>query len=119
MAAILRSLLLTVTCDQDTPDGITPVATTTAPVAEGEVTPLIHQALQGKESLPAKHMADTAFVDAELLVRTRQEYGVDLIGPTRPDYTWQAKAATGGSQRAPSPSTGRGSRRSVRRALPA
>jgi transposase len=86
---------LTETCDEDTPHVITHVATTTAPVADGDVTPLIHQALQEKALLPEKHLADTAYVDAELLVRSRQEYGVDLVGPTRPDYKWQAKSATG------------------------
>src|SRR5262249_16587919 len=74
---------------------ITHVATTRAPVADGDVTPQIHQALQAKELLPGKHLADTGYVDAELLVDSRQAYGVDLVGPTRPDYKWQAKAAEG------------------------
>ncbi len=34
-------------------------------------------------------------MDAELLVTSRAEYGVDLVGPTRPDYKWQAKAGEG------------------------
>jgi transposase len=38
---------------------------------------------------------DTAYVDAELLVTSRREYGVDLIGPTRPYYRWQSKAGEG------------------------
>jgi transposase len=40
-------------------------------------------------------MADTAYVDAELLADSRREYGVDLIGPTRPDYRWQSRAGEG------------------------
>jgi transposase len=61
------------------------VATTPAPVADGDVTPAIHESLRGADLLPAKHMADTAYVDAELLADSRREYGVDLIGPTRLD----------------------------------
>ncbi|MFO0876536.1 MAG: hypothetical protein U0840_04110 [Gemmataceae bacterium] len=30
--------------------------------------------------LPGKHLADTGYADAELLVKSRQEFGVDLVG---------------------------------------
>jgi transposase len=86
---------LTETCEDDAPHLIVHVATTPAPVADGEVTPAIHAALRDTDLLPEKHIADTAYVDAELLVDSRQEYGVDLIGPTRPDYRWQSRAGEG------------------------
>jgi transposase len=86
---------LTETCDDTTPHLIVHVATTPAPVADGDVTPAIHKALGGLDLLPGKHVADTAYVDAELLVDSRREYGVDLIGPTRPDYRWQSRAGEG------------------------
>jgi transposase len=86
---------LTETCEDDAPHLIVHVATTPAPVADGAVTPVIHAALRGSELLPDKQIADTAFVDAELLVDSRREYGVDLIGPTRPDYRWQSRAGEG------------------------
>jgi transposase len=86
---------LTETCEDEAPHLIVHVATTPAPVADGEVTPAIHQALRGADLLPGKHLADTAYVDAELLVASRREYGVDLIGPTRPDYRWQSRAGEG------------------------
>jgi transposase len=86
---------LTETCDDDTPHLITHVATTPGPVADGEVTPQIHQTLQEKGLLPGKHMVDTGYVDAESLVTSQREYGVDLVGPTRADYKWQAKAGEG------------------------
>src|SRR5262245_32721601 len=40
-------------------------------------------------------LADAGYVDAELLVDSREDFGVDLVGPTRPDYRWQAKAGEG------------------------
>jgi transposase len=86
---------LTETCDDDTPHLITHVATTPGPVADGDVTPQIHQVLRKQDLLPGKHLADTGYVDAELLVSSQKEYGVDLIGPTRPDYKWQAKDGAG------------------------
>src|SRR5262249_3805282 len=86
---------LTETCEHEAPHLIVHVATTPAPVADGEVTPAIHRALRDTDLLPGKHLADTAYVDAELLVDSRREYGVDLIGPTRPDYRWQSRPGEG------------------------
>jgi len=34
-------------------------------------------------------------VDAEELVSSQHQYGVDLFGPTREDYHWQAREGTG------------------------
>jgi transposase len=86
---------LTETCEDDTPHLITNVETTPGPIADGDMTPVIHEGLAGRGLLPGKHLADTGYVDAELLVRSQQEYGVDLVGPTRSDYHWQARAAEG------------------------
>lgn len=38
---------------------------------------------------------DTGFLDADLLVDSRHDYGVDLLGPTRLDYHWQAREGAG------------------------
>jgi transposase len=38
---------------------------------------------------------DTGFLDADLLVDSRDDYGVDLLGPTRLDYHWQAREGAG------------------------
>jgi transposase len=86
---------LTETCDDDTPHLITHVETTAAPVADGAVTPMVHQALQAKALLPATHIVDTGYLDAELLATSRQDYDVDLLGPARPDVKWQAQAGQG------------------------
>jgi transposase len=86
---------LTETCEDDTPNLITHVETTPAPTADGEVTPKVHEDLQEKGLLPAVHLVDTGFLDAELLVTSRQDYGVELLGPTRKDQRWQARADEG------------------------
>src|SRR5262245_56308898 len=86
---------LTETCEDDTPHLITHVETTPGPAADGDVTPVIHESLQAKGLLPSKHLADTGYVDAELLVQSQQKYGIDLVGPTRADYHWQAGAGQG------------------------
>ncbi len=86
---------LTEACEDDAPSLITHVETIAAPTADGEVTPSIHEDLQGKGLLPEVHLVDTGFLDAELIVDSRQEYGVELLGPTRRDRRWRSRAAEG------------------------
>ena len=86
---------LTETCEDDAPNLITHVETTAAPTADGEVTPRVHRALYDKQLLPEVHIVDTGYLDAELLVTTRAEFGVQLLGPTRHDHRWQSRAAAG------------------------
>jgi transposase len=86
---------LTETCEDDLPHLITHVETTAAPVADGEATPRVHQALDERDLLPGVHVVDTGYLDAALLVSSRDEYGVDLLGPTRGDIHWQARDGTG------------------------
>ena len=86
---------LTETCDEQMPPLITHVETTAALIADGEATPRVHQALQDKNLLPKTHIVDTGYLDAALLVSTQQEYGVELLGPTRSDIRSSARQAEG------------------------
>ena len=86
---------LTETCDEDSPHLITNVETSPGPTCDGAMTPEIHEALKDRDLLPERHIVDTGYLDAELLVDSQQEFGVELIGPTRPDYKWQAREGTG------------------------
>ena len=64
-------------------------------MTDDAVTPSIHAALQQRRLLPAIHIADTAFVNSTLLVESREQYRVELVGPTRRNNLWQAKKADG------------------------
>lgn len=86
---------LTETCDDDRPHLITHVETTPAPLADDATVPRIHEALAQRDALPGVHLVDTGYVDAEELVNSQQDYEVDLFGPTREDYHWQAQEGTG------------------------
>lgn len=86
---------LTETCKPDTPNLITHVETSPAPSADGAATPAIHAALQQRGLLPDRHLVDAGYVDAELLVASQHDYGVDLVGPARPDARRQARAGQG------------------------
>ena len=83
------------TCEKDSPRLITHVQTPTAPLSDDARTAIIHEELKQKELLPDQHSVDTGYVDAQLVHRSHQDYGIDLIGPTRADYTWQAQQQTG------------------------
>ena len=86
---------LTETCEDDLPHLITHVETMSGPTADGAATPRIHAALQQRGLLPGTHIVDTGFLDADLLVDSRHDYGVDLLRPTRLDYHWQAREGAG------------------------
>jgi transposase len=86
---------MTETCEDDLPHLITHIETAPGPTADGAATPKIHAALQQRGVLPGTHIVDTGFLDADLLVRSQERYGVDLLGPTRLDYHWQARQGAG------------------------
>jgi len=83
---------LTETCDQERPHLITHVETTQVPVSDSDAVEPIHEALEKKELLPGRHLVDTGYVEAKLLVKISRQYDVDLYGPTRCDYRWQSQA---------------------------
>ena len=82
---------VTETCDEDAPRLMTHVETSLATTADGQVTTPIHAALQTQDLLPTDHIVDTAYLDAELRVTRQQDYGVNLVGPTRHDTGWPAR----------------------------
>jgi transposase len=86
---------LTETCEDDLPHLITNIETTPGPTADGAATPEIHAGLEPRGLLPGTHIVDTGFLDADLFVESRDDYGVDLLGPTRLDDHWQAREGAG------------------------
>jgi hypothetical protein len=85
----------TETCDEDAPRLITHVATDIGPIPDRAALPAIHAALDQQDLLPEQHLVDAGYVDAELLVASQTEYGVDLVGPTGKDHRWQTREQTG------------------------
>jgi transposase len=86
---------ITETCEDDLPHLITHIDTTIGPAADGAATPKIHAALQQRGLVPGIHIVDTGFLDADLFVKSLDDFGVDLLGPTRLDYHWQAREGAG------------------------
>jgi len=86
---------LTETCDEETPHLITHVETTPATTQDEQALEPIHAALAARDLLPAEHLVDAGYVDAERLVRSRTAYEVRLVGPAPSDRSWQARAGAG------------------------
>jgi transposase len=86
---------LSETCEDDAVNLITHAMTTTATVHEARCTAAIHRALAGKGLAPSEHLVDSAYVDAGLLVGSREDHGIDLVGPPRPNPSWQGKVEGG------------------------
>ncbi|MFC1960854.1 IS1182 family transposase [Chloroflexota bacterium] len=86
---------LTETCEPDSPHLITHVETTNATLADDETLTPIHDDLETKTLLPATHLVDAGYVTALRLVESQEQYHVDLYGPARANYHWQAREATG------------------------
>jgi transposase len=81
---------LTESCDADLPHLITNVETT-ATTSDDAVTARIHEVLKQRELLPSVHLADTGYIDAELLIESERRYQINLLGPVRGDYHRQAR----------------------------
>lgn len=86
---------MTETCEPDAPHLVSNVQTTAATVSDDDTTEPIHTALQAKGLLPATHIVDTGYVTAQLLADSQNAFAVDLVGPTRNDYRWQAHEGQG------------------------
>ncbi len=82
---------LTETCEDDEIHLITNVEATLAVTADVDQTEPIHLSLAARGLLPGEHLLDAGYVDAELLVDSQIEHGVRLVGPVRPDVSWQAQ----------------------------
>ena len=82
---------LTETCDPDTVHLITHVDTTEAAIVDVTRTEPIHHALADKDVKPDEHLVDAGYVDAGLLVDSPKAFQLDLIGPVRPNISWQAR----------------------------
>jgi transposase len=85
----------TETCDPGTPNLITDVQTTPAPVSDAGMTIPIQQSLAARDLLPAEHIVDAGYPSAEALVVSQQGQQVNLVGPVGADLSWQGRTATG------------------------
>jgi hypothetical protein len=74
------------TCeDEPAPHLITNVETTPATTPDDNMLEQVHQSLQDRDLLPAEHLVDKGYTDADMLVESKQKYGVEIVGPVADD----------------------------------
>jgi DDE family transposase len=47
--------------------------------------------LAGRGLLPGEHLLDTGYIDADFILDSQATHEVDVVGPVRPDSSWQAQ----------------------------
>ncbi|MGW1617460.1 IS1182 family transposase [Streptomyces sp. NPDC002285] len=86
---------VTESCDQDLPHLVVHVATTIAPVQDGQLTEKIHDDLASRRLAPAEHIVDTAYLSPAHIERAQRVHGITLLGPVLADNSRQARAGSG------------------------
>ena len=77
------------------PHLLTNVATTDATVTDVEMLEPIHTGLDRRNLLPDEHIVDAGYTSAELMVSTRRDFSITLLGPLRIDNSPQARTSSG------------------------
>jgi transposase len=85
----------TESCDSDAPRLITNVETTPATTPDDNMIEVVHRSLDGRNLLPSMHLVDKGYTDAKVLVNSRREHGVEIVGPVAQDPSWQTREKTG------------------------
>ncbi|WP_327425546.1 transposase (plasmid) [Streptomyces sp. NBC_01527] len=85
----------TETCTSDLPEVVVHVATTIAPVQDGELTAQIHDDLAQVSLTPAAHAVDAAYINPAQIERAHRMHSITLLGPAVPDHSHQAKRGAG------------------------
>jgi transposase len=67
---------------------------TPATTQDVSCTAEIQKSLYRKQLSPSRHLVDAGYVDADLLMQSAEEFGIELFGPTRNNPSWQSR--TGG-----------------------
>jgi transposase len=86
---------LTETCEDEEIHLITHVETTEASVLDSQAVTPIQEALAKRTLLPSEHFLDSGYVDADVLVKSQRNLDLEIIGPMRPDSSWQTKTGQG------------------------
>jgi transposase len=85
----------TESCDDDLPHLITDAQAVPATTPDVKVLPEIHAKLAQRQLLPAEHLVDQGYMAGHSLIKSRADYGIDLIGRMPAESSWQARQATG------------------------
>lgn len=86
---------LSESCDEELPHLITHVETTPATEPDFITLPTINDALIHKGLPPDEHLIDAGYMNVHNFVTSRDLQNIELVGPMRPDTSWQTREQTG------------------------
>lgn len=86
---------LTETCEETQPHIITQITTTPALTQDVASVAAIQEDLITHGLAPTRHLVDTGYLSAAVVVTSQVERGITLVGPMRENVSWQAKAGAG------------------------
>ncbi len=86
---------LTETCDLELPHLVIQATTTVGSASDEATLTPIHEGLARAQRLPQTHLVDAGYVDADGLAAAQSRFQVDLVGPTRGNFRWQARDPQG------------------------
>ncbi len=86
---------VTETCDDDTPNLITDVLTTVAPISDCTVLPDIQTNLAARGLTPGEQIVDAGYMTSDHVLTSQADHHIDLLGPMAEDRSWQAQAGEG------------------------
>lgn len=74
---------LTEICDEMLPHLLTVVETVPAYTSDMAYTAKVHETLAAKDLLPETHLVDGGYVGAQLMLNTKRDWGLRLLGPVK------------------------------------
>ncbi|MGZ3682007.1 MAG: IS1182 family transposase [Ktedonobacterales bacterium] len=86
---------LTETCDPQLPRLIVQASTTLGSASDEATLTPIHEQLAQTRRLPQTHLVDAGYIDADGLAAAQSRFQVDVVGPTRGNFRWQAREQQG------------------------
>ena len=78
-------------CDDDLPHLITQVETVPAIEQDHHALVPIQADLAAKGLLPEQQLVDAGYISAKRILHSRENHGIDLMGPVHVDPSWQAR----------------------------
>jgi transposase len=78
-------------CDDDLPHLITQVETVPAIEQDHHALVPIQADLAAKGLLPEQQLVDAGYISAKRILHSRENHGIDLMGPVHIDPSWQAR----------------------------
>jgi transposase len=74
---------------------IVKIETTPATTPDDNIAKVVHESFAEHDLLPAEHLVDKGYTDSHMLVESKQQHGVRIVGPVADDPSWQARSADG------------------------